>query len=49
MECRVFDTSRISASGRGLERVRVGTAEKFQINTADAGEAELAVDIMCKR
>ncbi|OQV23312.1 Filamin-B [Hypsibius exemplaris] len=45
VECKVFDTSRITASGRGLERVCVGRAEKFQINTAGAGEAEIAVSI----
>jgi filamin len=47
IECQVFDTSRISASGRGLERVCVGRAEKFQIKTAGAGQAEIAVNITC--
>lgn len=48
IQCSVFDTSRISASGPGLERVCVGRAAKFVINTAGAGESEVKVTIMCK-
>lgn len=48
IQCDVFDTSRITASGQGLERVCVGRAAKFVINTAGAAEAEMKVTIMCE-
>lgn len=48
VECKVFDLGRISASGQGLERVMVGRPERFQVDTAGAGEADFKVDITCK-